>query len=261
MKTELYYFSGTGNSLDIAKKIGKKIQNAELVSIPKVINKKEISGDVIGIICPIYMHKPPLIVVEFIKKIKSAGYIFFVFSGGGSAGTGISWTKRLFKKQGLHLDSLFNIAMPSNYTPYGCPDEKQQKQFFESVDEKINSIEKAVKSGQKYSDSNDTGFFRSYIFPGTLYKIGYRFIKKMDGQFHAAGSCDGCGTCEKLCPVNNIKIENNVPVWKHNCEQCYGCLQWCPKQAVEFGEKTAGISRYHHPDIRLKEIIDSASAR
>jgi len=23
------------------------------------------------------------------------------------------------------------------------------------------------------------------------------------------------------------------PVWQHHCEQCFACLQWCPKEAIQ----------------------------
>jgi flavodoxin len=36
MKTEIYYFSGTGNSLNVAQKISKKIEQ-----IGKIVNGKE----------------------------------------------------------------------------------------------------------------------------------------------------------------------------------------------------------------------------
>ena len=49
MKT--FYFSATGNSLSVAKRIG-----GELISIPQIINSedKTVKDDVIGIVFPIY---------------------------------------------------------------------------------------------------------------------------------------------------------------------------------------------------------------
>ena len=76
MKTDVYYFSGTGNSLWVAQKISEKIEDSELISIPKVVNKKEgIKGEIIGIVCPIYMYTILLIVADFIKIVSFQLYL------------------------------------------------------------------------------------------------------------------------------------------------------------------------------------------
>lgn len=61
MQTEIYYFTGTGNSLWIAKKIAEQIGDTQLISIPQVINQDTIAvGETVGIVCPIYMYNLPL---------------------------------------------------------------------------------------------------------------------------------------------------------------------------------------------------------
>lgn len=261
METTLYFFSATGNSLAVAKKIQERIQAKKLISIPKTITDKEIHGDTIGIICPIYMYNLPHIVADFIKKIKSAGYLFLVFSGGGELGTGIQSVKKLFKTQGLHLNALFNISMPSNYAPYGCPEANEVKNLLNSVDEKIEAIEKVVKARREHRDSNNTNFFKSHIFPGVLYRLGYKRIKEFDGNFYANDDCNGCGICKKVCPVNNINILDDKPAWNHNCQQCFACLQWCPKESIQYGKRTVVVNRYHHPKIKVNDIIESGCHR
>jgi MinD superfamily P-loop ATPase len=44
-----------------------------------------------------------------------------------------------------------------------------------------------------------------------------------------------------------------------NCQQCYGCLQWCKKEAIERKKVTVGLRRYHHPDIKRRQIIQQRS--
>ena len=77
----------------------------------------------------------------------------------------------------------------------------------------------------------------------------------IDKSFHSDGRCDGCGICRKVCPVNNIEMIDNKPSWKHHCEQCFACLQWCPKEAIQLGKETIG-KRYHHPDIKLADMLN-----
>jgi len=54
-KIEIYYFSGTGNSLVVARDIAEKM-NGNLISIPSVMDKESITtdADVIGIVFPVY---------------------------------------------------------------------------------------------------------------------------------------------------------------------------------------------------------------
>ncbi|RLC50933.1 MAG: hypothetical protein DRI23_06065 [Candidatus Cloacimonadota bacterium] len=259
MKNAIYYFSGTGNSLWIAQKINEKLEDSKLISIPSFIDQAEnINGKVIGIICPIYMYNIPHIVVDFIKKIKSVEYLFIVFTGAGQLGSGIKKTFKVFASQGIKLNSLFNIPMPSNYTPYGCPTEDKQKELFAAANEKVEKIIEVVKKRGAFIDSSNSTFFQSYIHPGLLYKMGYARINIMDNSFFSDDKCNGCSICQKVCPVNNITMINNKPKWNNQCQQCYACLQWCPQTAIRSNKKTADIKRYHHPNITVKAIINSS---
>ena len=96
MKTDIYYFSGTGNSIAIAQNLSKKMEHSTIISIPHVMNKaNNITGEIIGIVCPIYFHNMPHIVRDFIKKIQDAKYLFMVYAGAGELGMGVKATKKI----------------------------------------------------------------------------------------------------------------------------------------------------------------------
>ena len=70
MRTRLFYFSGTGNSLKIAHDIAGNIEDSEIVHIEKAINRDlKFTDENVGIIYPVYMMGLPLIVADFVKKI------------------------------------------------------------------------------------------------------------------------------------------------------------------------------------------------
>jgi len=260
MKTDIYYFSATGNCLSIARKLAEKIGDSRVISIPNIIDRENsISGDRIGIVSPIYMYNVPYIVVDFIKKIKQANYTFMVYAGAGGLGIGLKATKKLFAAQNIKLSSLFNIPMPDNYTPYGYVPEEKQKKLFANADKKIEAIVKIVNGKEEHYDSNNTSLIKTYIHPGIFYKMGYNRINILDKSFYADEKCNGCLICEKVCPVNNITMKDNKPVWNNHCQQCYACLQWCPTESIQAGNKTVGIKRYHNPNITVKDIIRSSA--
>ena len=45
--------------------------------------------------------------------------------------------------------------------------------------------------------------------------------------------CTGCGICIDSCPVDAIKIVNNIAVInKNDCTECGVCVNDCPCEAI-----------------------------
>lgn len=64
-----------------------------------------------------------------------------------------------------------------------------------------------------------------------------------------------CGMCVKICPVKNIHIENNQVNWLGGCEQCMACIQYCPKEAIQYANKTAKRTRYRNPNVNYLKVL------
>ena len=77
-----------------------------------------------------------------------------------------------------------------------------------------------------------------------------------DHAFRVESQCNSCGLCARVCPVANITLEGGKPAWLGHCQQCLACIQLCPQQAIEYGDKTVGRKRYRHPEIRVREIME-----
>src|SRR3989339_304266 len=258
MKTTIYYFSSTGNSLIVARELAEKLGETVVSSIPKTINQElDLSADRIGIVFPVYIWGMPVIVSKFLKKFKNIKdkYIFAVATYGGfPAGTLLQVEKQL-KEQGSKLNAGFGVRMPGNYTPmYGAISEKKQLSMFKNKNSKTEEIVKSINNRIEKIEKNF--FLTNLLFSSVIYKLSIKNINNMDKQFWVTDRCNSCGICVKVCPVNNINLIEGKPVWQHKCEHCLGCLQWCPKEAIQFGKSTAKRKRYHHPDIKVQDFMN-----
>lgn len=255
MKSRIYYFSGTGNSLKIARDIAEGLGNADLAPVTEgLAHPPGRDADRIGIVFPVYMFRPPRIVMDFARALRTEATVFAVATFGGDAGDAYARIRRQLRAAGTRLSAAFGVCMPSNYAPYGgaIPREEQEA-MFAAARAKVREIVAAVEAGTPHFEA-DGGFFSTKIHPGILYRLGWAMIPQMDKEFRAEESCNGCGTCVRVCPVRNVTLQDGRPVWRHGCQQCFACLQWCPKSAIQYGTKTQGLQRYHHPEVSAKDI-------
>jgi hypothetical protein len=71
MSTESYYFSGTGNSLHVARELQKRIPETNLVPIVSLVNKDsfETHAETVGLVFPQYAGTMPKAVARILKKL------------------------------------------------------------------------------------------------------------------------------------------------------------------------------------------------
>ncbi len=158
MKTTIYYFSGTGNSLavskDIARELNSRSNDTAILPIAKLCSRKsiKIEADTIGIVFPVYCRDIPPIIEEFTKKLElSDTYIFGIATYNTEAGNALFNLNAILKKMGSRLASGFNISMPGNSVliiDNTTSVEENEKRFAEEK-RKIKTIAEAITS-QKY---------------------------------------------------------------------------------------------------------------
>ena len=257
MKTSIYFYTGTGNSLWTAKKLSVLLDNAELVST--TLNRSgRINNDSenIGLIFPVHIWGIPSPVIDFLNRLNfdPAKYYFAVAVNAGQVAATLIQLKNLLQQNNIKLSSGFSICLPSNYIPWGGAEsqEKQQTKFSKSLD-KINRIAQVVRAQEVKEPEKGPAW--QNIFFSAIYRSSFAQVPKMDKSFWADDKCTGCKICEKICPAQNIKMINGKPTWQHHCEQCFACIQWCPEEAIQYGRGTTKKKRYHNPDITLKDML------
>ncbi|MDG6219438.1 MAG: EFR1 family ferrodoxin [Candidatus Thermoplasmatota archaeon] len=269
-KTEIYYFSGTGNSLHIAKELERRIPNIQLIPIVGLSNEENVKtkAENVGFVFPIYFTTIPTVVRRFIERLNldSAQYIFSIVTRAGSFCVANINVRRILKKKKKTLDAHFILNMAYN-TPTGLKPGKGYDKWVEKIDAKniddleseiqsqLNEIEKTILNKDRHPKK--LGF---HPFRGLLERIMYALTRNIKTQikYITDSSCTGCGICEKVCLSNKIKLDNKKPYWDENirCYYCYACFNFCPTQSILVKKKwERKDGRYHHPDVNLKDII------
>lgn len=261
--TILFVFSGTGNCLNVALKIQKDIEHCKILSIPKVLEEKNYNFEAakIGIIFPVHFQNAPFIVRKLLKNIKIKGdpYMFAISTSGGEAGKTFRNINKILDHGRRTFHSDFSLVFPSNSIVMEnrtSPPEEIDRRIRNS-EVRINEIIEKIRNKEiekcKYTKSSFKDRFGCWM--GSIFFYGIFSDKgfKVDNE-----KCLRCGTCESVCPLNNIEIIEDKVTWNHNCECCLACIHWCRRNAIEHF-RTRGIPRYHHPHIRVKDMIDHKS--
>lgn len=259
MNTTIYYFSGTGNSLSVAKKIQEKLGDAELIRITSKIrdNNPIMEADVHGFVFPVYGWGPPVIVEQFLKNmsVRNTGYVFAVATHAGGPGNTLQLFEKLIGKKGVAVNSAFDIRMPNNYVVGSNPSSKEEAQkIFDRTELKLTDVLKTITERKNTPIPGDkfSGVLKTMI----IHPLFTKSFNKQARKFSVSDNCTGCKTCEKLCPVGNIMFNGGKkPEWRQHCEFCLACINWCPEKAIQFGKATEGKNRYHHPEVNVSELI------
>ncbi|MDO5292311.1 MAG: EFR1 family ferrodoxin [bacterium] len=248
---EIFYFSGTGNSLQIAKDLAKELGECAIRKIPEYKGEM-VNSDTLGIVFPVYNWGEPLIIKEFTKKlhVSKNTYVYAIANYGGLPGKALDLCKEGLESKGNHLDAGFLIPMPGNYILwYEAFSEEKQLALFQKEKEKVSKIAAMVKDRKRKRIEKSHAVI-DRLFVNHYYKEVAGFHTQ-DKNFVVNDQCVGCGLCEKRCPVHNIQMAGGKPKWNHKCEQCFACVQSCPKQAIDYKEITKGKKRYVNPNVSL----------
>ncbi|MHA2036605.1 MAG: EFR1 family ferrodoxin, partial [Promethearchaeota archaeon] len=152
MKTTIYYFTGTGNSLKIARSICDKLEDCDLVPIAKVWQEENLTAtsEKVGFIFPLYYSGLPKIVYDFVEKTdlsKSRYFFTIVVSAGGTTEFPFQQLERILKTKAKKLHLGYILVMPTNYIiAYEAFSEERQNLLFEKAIEQVEVISEMIKN-------------------------------------------------------------------------------------------------------------------
>ncbi|MCK9278143.1 MAG: EFR1 family ferrodoxin [Methanoculleus sp.] len=261
MKTVIYYFTGTGNSLAAARKIAGALGETELVPIASLANTPgpvTPTADRVGIVCPVYDSGVPVMVAEFAERLglSRANYTFAVVTMAGMGVAALHQLNGIFsKRQNQKLDAAFAVTMPGNFPPLArLPAGEKCDRVLGKADIRLGEIAQAIGSGRAVPP----GFAPvSRLLKALIYGPFAAGARGAGERFSVSDACTGCGTCAKVCPAGNLTLVDGRPAWAQQCELCCACLHFCPVEAIQLHmmRGTEGRGRYRHPDLTVADMV------
>ncbi|MBQ8177622.1 MAG: EFR1 family ferrodoxin [Clostridia bacterium] len=236
MKTTIYYFSGTGNTLKVAEILKTKLTslgvNVELKDITK--DSTPTPSDTIIIAYPVYGFNPPKNVIDFVRALpEDVIKVYFLKTSGEPLrlNDASSLTlKRTLERKGYVVCGEYHYVMPYNMI-FKHTDALASKMLL-TASERLKTAAQEIASGRR----------RHILMPlrARVMRAVCRIEHKgmaLNGRLYKVNEnkCINCGKCLKNCPTKNVTYQNGKFHFSGNCLGCARCAFNCPTDAISTG--------------------------
>jgi len=259
MKNTVIYFSGTGNSLAVARLLAERLTEAEILPVYEMLRLSmyNLQSETCGIVFPVCCQDIPEIVNRLVGSIHlpASTYVYAVATHNGDVGYSHFTLDKILRKKGQRLQAGFEVLMPGNsITPKNSTNSDEEiERRIKAIPALVDSIADNVlkRASLPYAGNNT---LRKHL-KGWRNMLRHRVVFKVPEKFWVTDACNQCGLCARICPENNIRLDGTTVQWGQHCQMCLACIHWCPQQAIQNGEGTIKRKRYHHPDIVIEDML------
>lgn len=261
--SKVYYFSGTGNSYYVAKRISDTL-NTELFPIVMLKKDDAIEADLLFFVFPVYDFKPPKLVSEIIGNLTqiSARRIIAIATYGIVLLSTLRYFERTLFKAEVTLSQGYGIKFPHNAVGSIGFTETENDARLLAAEQRISHILRNVESLSAGSVEKNTVSENLKLvkqLPHVLKLIWVLIFKGPESlAFKVTENCVQCHLCQSICPVGNVEWGSDKPIFGNRCTGCFACIQWCPKAAIRIGNfsfEEMGMKHYHHPKVKAADLI------
>lgn len=237
-KCIIYYFSGTGNTEYVCKKITEELLSydidTQLIKIEKIDKMESINADLFGIAYPIHGFNAPEIIDEFVNYLPIGDTPYFIIKTSGEP-LKINDASSMFFSKTLNSKKYSFIGEYHYIMPYNI--------IFRHSDDMVAMmrirLNKKVKEDAKDIAKCNT---KSIKYPmkakivAKIVRIEHPAIKLIGKGFSInKKKCIGCNKCVNNCPTQNISIVNGKFKFSSDCLGCMRCAFNCPTDAIRTG--------------------------
>lgn len=261
MSTVIYYFTGTGSSLAVAKRVATVLEDATYTAIKTNDSDNTITlPKRVGFVFPNYYATIPEPVKAFITKLdfSQTEYTFAILNAGGNPGLGLEHLAKAIKKQGGKLHYSAFLRQGSNYivAPYYTAMSYRGEALRENLRKNNSTIKEIISDIEMRKESKPRTSIMGYGLTRLMYGVRLKENRlNLANDFSVSTDCSGCGICAKVCPADNITMDSGKPQWKSDCQDCCACIQMCRSEAILLRGKKLNKERFIHPEVTVKEII------
>jgi ferredoxin len=250
-KLTIFYFSGTGNSKNVAQwmssaasKFNVECSIHHIASIDRNSLEPLPSGSLIVFISPVHGFNYPPVMLNFIARFPKgknkvilmdtrAGILIGKYNLPGLSGAAFLFSSLLLKLKGYSIAGIKSVDLPSNWISlHPGLSKKTVLKLHEKHKAKVIDFGEKILSGKKVYIPFHEFIIDILIAPISIgyYMVGRFMFAK---TFYASGDCNNCDVCVKNCPVKAIIKIDNRPFWTFKCESCMHCMSNCPKRSIE----------------------------
>ena len=249
----IIWFSGSGNSFAVARKLAEKTQDTllHLNDAPAA----DLSGEkVIGLVYPTYSYDAPLKVKEMLGSIRfpKDAYLWVVVTCGSTPGNSIFTVRKILQQQDVEIAYSRIISMPDSSAVCFGNDAHGQAAKLDAVPAQLEQIAGEINGRVRRLEHAGRTFSGTTVNSKLFFPIATAAVK----QDVNTDKCIGCGICAKVCPNGNITVVDKKAKVGPHCTQCLSCVHFCPQQAMEIRHRpTKKENQYHHPDVKVKDLM------
>ena len=238
------YFTGTGNSRYLARRIAEGLEMPlyDLNACIKAWDTAPVqTGRDVVLVTPTYAWRIPRVVSEWLGKtaLTGAERIWFVMDCGSEIGNAAGYNRQLAAQKQLQYMGTAQIIMPENYIAmFNVPQKEQAKSIVEQAEPALRKVLTQLRAGQEFPPQREALYDR--FMSGPVNPVFYRFFVKADA-FRATDACIGCGKCAKNCPVDAITRTDyiapghklaSMQIDTKKCVKCGACISNCKFNAI-----------------------------